>query len=273
MPGRPDISIVLPCYRAAPLARQAVAEVAAFMRESHRTWETIVVDDGGGDFGGIPFVDGSHATLIEVPRNRGKGAAVTAGMLAATGRVRIFTDVDLPYGLSPVPLIADAIERRGFHLVIGDRTLRESRYAEDLPLGRRFASALFTEFVGRLVTGGFFDTQCGLKGVRGDVADTLFRALRIERFAFDVELVYVALKHRADIHRIPVRLLRNDTSSVRLLRDSIRGFGDVLRIKLHQVRGHYAAPALANVLHRDRASAAAAANDAWHDSPQSFVRH
>jgi glycosyltransferase involved in cell wall biosynthesis len=228
------------------------------MRKSHRTWETIVIDDGGGDFGGIPFDNESHATLIELPRNRGKGAAVAAGMLAATGRVRIFTDVDLPYGLAPVPLIVEAVERRGFHLVIGDRTL---------------PSALFTEFVGRLVTGGFFDTQCGLKAVRGDVADTLFHAVRIERFAFDVELVYVALKHRADIHRIPVRLIRNDTSSVRLVRDSVRGVVDVFRIKLHQLRGHYAVPALADVLHRDRASAAASAHDAWNDSPQSFARY
>jgi hypothetical protein len=111
-------------------------------------------------------------------------------------------------------------------------------------LARRAASALFTQFVGRIVTGGFFDTQCGLKGVRGDVADALFPILRVNRFAFDVELVYVALKHRLDIKRIPVQLLHNETSSVRLLRDAVRGGSDVLGIKANQLRGRYDSPAL-----------------------------
>jgi hypothetical protein len=96
-----------------------------------------------------------------------------------------------------------------------------------------------------MVTGGFFDTQCGLKGVRGDVADTLFALQRLERFAFDVEVIYLALYHRLDIKRIPVRLRNNETSSVRLLRDSARGVLDVFRIKYHQVRGDYESAALA----------------------------
>ena len=222
------------------------------MRCTGRTWETIVVDDGAGDVDRRTFAGIDNVTLVALPANRGKGAAVSAGMLAATGRVRIFTDVDLPYGLDHIPVIVDAIERLGFHLVIGDRTLPGSRYSEDLPIGRRIASALFTGFVGRLVTGGFHDTQCGLKGMRGDVADAVFPALRIERFAFDVELVYVALKHRADIRRIPVRLLRNETSSVRLPRDAARGVADVFRIKANQLRGRYACPALVALLAAER---------------------
>lgn len=233
------------------------------MRGSGRSWETIVVDDGGGDFGAEPLGDPDTVRLVRLPENRGKGAAVAAGMLAAGGRVRIFTDVDLPYGLDQIPVMADAVERLGFHAVIGDRTLPGSRYAEDLPAGRRIASALFTQFVGRIVTGGFHDTQCGLKGVRGDVADALFPLLRVRRFAFDVELVYVLLKHRADIHRMPVRLLHNETSSVRLPRDAVHGLADVLRIKLHQVRGDYDAPALARLLQDDRDRAAREARERW----------
>jgi hypothetical protein len=95
-----------------------------------------------------------------------------------------------------------------------------------------------------MVTGGFFDTQCGLKGIRGDVADALCRSLHIDRFAFDVELIYVALKHGLDIKRIPVRLEQNETSSVRLFQDSLQGIADVLRIKARQLRGAYRVPAL-----------------------------
>jgi len=137
---------------------------------------------------------------------------------------------------------------RRFHVVIGDRTLPDSRYRADLSLGRRLASGVFTQIVGTLVTGGFFDTQCGLKGMRGDVADELFRLRRIDRFAFDVELVYLALHHRLDIKRIPVQLRANETSSVRLFRDSARGMVDVMSIKYHQLRSHYASEILEGIV-------------------------
>jgi dolichyl-phosphate beta-glucosyltransferase len=101
------------------------------------------------------------------------------------------------------------------------------------------------------VTGGFFDTQCGLKGFRGDVAEHLFAAARLNRFAFDVELLYLALVHRLDIKRIPVRLRRNATSSVRLVRDSSRMLLDVLRIKGYQLRGDYRCRALEEIVLAD----------------------
>jgi hypothetical protein len=114
------------------------------------------------------------------------------------------------------------------------------------------------------VTGGFFDTQCGLKGLRGDVADALFPILRVDRFAFDVELVYVALKHRLDIKRIPVRLVHNETSSVRLLRDATRGAVDVFRIKASQLGGRYDAPALDDIVRGLRSGARRRARTSRH---------
>lgn len=243
----PDISIVLPSYRAAPLARRSVERLSAYMGTLPVAWEVIVVDDGGGDFAPDPFGDLAGVRFIRLVENRGKGAAVRAGMLAATGDVRIFTDVDLPYDLELIPTIAMIMRDRGCHVVIGDRSLPESRYVSEITLARRMASAAFTSFVGTLVTGGFFDTQCGLKGIRGDVADELFRLQRLERFAFDVELVYLALKHKLDVHRVPVQLRNNETSSVRLLRDAVRGFVDIFHIKLNQLCGRYASERLGEI--------------------------
>jgi dolichyl-phosphate beta-glucosyltransferase len=244
----PDVSVILPCYRAARLAADSVRRLQAFLDTTGLECEIIVVDDGGGDFApGQPTVAGI-ASLIRLERNRGKGAAVGAGMAAAHGRVRVYTDVDLPYDLELIPVIVSLVLERRFHVVIGDRTLPDSSYRTELSFGRRLASGVFTGIVGTLVTGGFFDTQCGLKGMRGDVADELFRLRRIDRFAFDVELVYLALHHRLDIKRIPVRLRANETSSVRLLRDSVRGMFDVLSIKYHQLQRHYVSSVLANTV-------------------------
>lgn len=261
----PDLSVILPCYRAAHLAKRSVEDLSAMLEDSGLSWEVIVVDDGGGDFAPDEWHDDTRVRLLDHASNRGKGAAVRTGMLAARGRTRIFTDVDLPFGADLFPVMHDYLRDGGFHLVIGDRTLPDSRYHQTTALPRRIASAVFTGFVGRIVTGGFFDTQCGLKGLRGDVADALFPILRLDRFAFDVELVYVALKHRLDIKRIPVHLLHNETSSVRLLRDSSRGVMDVALIKTNQLRGRYRSAALEQIVHDDfEAARAAAGADAVH---------
>jgi dolichyl-phosphate beta-glucosyltransferase len=247
----PEVSVVLPCYRSAPLALVSVYRLDAFFREIGLSAEIIVVDDGGGDFPSEPWDSGVNARLLLLPRNRGKGAAVAAGMRSARGSVRVFTDVDLPYDLELIPVIVAYIRDHGFHVVVGDRTLPDSLYLTDLSVQRRLASGVFSQFVGRLVTGGFFDTQCGLKGMRGDIADELFKLQRLERFSFDVELVYLALKHKLDIKRIPVQLRNNETSTVRLLRDASQAVVDVFRIKWYQLRGKYASPALENAVRTD----------------------
>jgi dolichyl-phosphate beta-glucosyltransferase len=232
------------------------------LEESGLSWEVLVVDDGGNDFRADEWRDNARVRLLQHGKNRGKGAAVRTGMLEATGQVRVFTDVDLPFGMDLLPVMSAFLRDGRFHLVIGDRSLPGSSYHQATSWSRRIASALFTEFVGRIATGGFFDTQCGLKAVRGDVADALFPLLRVDRFAFDVELVYVALKHRLDIKRIPVQLLHNETSSVRLLRDATRGALDVARIKALQLRGAYDSPQLDAIVRNDFESVASNARNA-----------
>jgi glycosyltransferase involved in cell wall biosynthesis len=249
------LSVVLPCYRAAALARQSVITLSQALAGKVPSWEIIVVDDGGDDcapaLGSLATGGGGSVRIITLPENRGKGAAVAAGMLAASGDVRIFTDIDLPYGTDPILLVENLIRTRGFHLVIGDRTFRQSRYETHLSFGRRLASNVFSTVTATLVTGGFFDTQCGLKGLRGDVAHALFSLQHVERFAFDVELIYLALKYGLEIKRIPVVLESNMTSSVRLGRDAVRTLIDVGRIKYNQVRGNYASELLADMVSRE----------------------
>lgn len=247
----PDLSVVIPCYRHAERAIASVEELAAFLSRGKHTWEILVVDDGGGDFPAEPWPGTPLARLIRNPENRGKGAAVKTGMLAASGRARVFTDADLPFDLELIAVMAEYLLRRDFHLVVGDRALPDSHYAADLSWQRRIASRAFSLFVGKLVTGDFFDTQCGLKGFRGDIAEALFPRITIEGFAFDVEILYFALKYRLDIKRVPVRLRKSDSSSVRLLSDSARMFFDVFRLKANQMAGRYRSAELESILARE----------------------
>lgn len=242
-----ELSIVLPCHAGAADASRSVATLVSYLSTIASRWEVIVVDDGSNDFRVHPLPVDPRVRLLRHPRNLGKGAAVRTGMLAAQGNVRVFTDADLPYDRELIAVMQHFIRDCGFHLVIGDRSLPGSRY-EQATGTRRLLSALGSWFIGSLVTGGFHDTQCGLKAMRGDVADRLFRLVRTPGFAFDVEVVYLALKHGLDIKRVPVRLRRNATSSVRPVRDAARALGAILAIKGRQLRREYVEPELTDLV-------------------------
>ena len=250
-PGRPPrpipvLSVVLPCYRAAATAMASVdALVPVLQDNAPNAWEIVVVDDGGGDFADDPWPDRTGVRLLRLSHNLGKGAAVKTGMLAARGKARIYTDVDLPYGVHTVPLMASYLLDAPFHFVMGDRNLPGSSYRSEIGLDRRILSGAATFFIGTLVTGGVFDTQCGLKAVRGDVADLLFPLVQTERFAFDVEVVYLALRFNCDIKRIPVAFAGDKgPSSVRPVVDAARSMRDILLIKRRASAGRYESPPL-----------------------------
>jgi dolichyl-phosphate beta-glucosyltransferase len=241
MTPRPvTLSVILPCFRAAPVAAETVSELESVLETSFPgEWEIIVVDDGGEDFP-PDWPPGNAVSLIEMDRNHGKGRAIRTGMARARGRARIYTDIDLPYDPWLIPVMAQYLLTDDFHLVVGDRRLPESSYQVDLPLPRRFVSSVSTFLIGTLVTGGFFDTQCGLKGLRGDVADLIFPMVQTDRFVFDVEVVYLSLRFNCNIKRLPVSPGRGQQrSTVRPFRDSVRGLTDLLRIKARALRGGY----------------------------------
>ena len=234
------LSVVLPSYRGAAVARTHVPLLLDHLRRSRISFEILLVDDGSEDSGATESVARELGCVFLCnPHNMGKGAAVRRGMLAARGRVRIFTDVDIPYELECIDRALYYLVFKEFHFVAGDRTLEESSYYHQVSVARHISSEVYSTVVGRLVAGGWFDTQCGLKGFRDHVADDLFSVSRIDRFAFDVELFYVALKRNYDIKRIPVQLRSNETSSVRVLRDGPAMVRDLAVIRYNQLRGAY----------------------------------
>lgn len=246
----PEISVVLPAYNSAAYIASTVEALVGFFEAHGIRGEAVIADDGStdGTHEAVPAV--ACVQVTRLGRNRGKGAAIRAGMQRASGSIRIFTDADLPYGVEPILLARTAIEERGFHAVVGDRTLPGSSYQHEKP-SRRIASEVASLAFRTLVTGGIYDTQCGFKAFRGDVADELFRISRIDGFAVDVELIYLLLKYRLDIKRIPVQLRFNAGSSVRVLRDSTRAAREVLAMRLNWARGAYRSQGLDSILERE----------------------
>ncbi len=244
--NRPAVSLVIPAWDSVRYLNDNVLRVREFFTEAGIDGEIVVADDGSTDGTADSVTESDRIRVLRLP-HRGKGAAVRAGMAATTGEICGFTDADLPYGLDPLPLAISYIRDRRYHAVIGDRTLPGSTYASTGWL--RTAVSEFASFSFRtLVTGGIYDTQCGFKVFRGDVGREVFRLSRINGFAIDVEIIYLLLKYRLDVKRIPVRLERNAPSSVRVVRDSTRAFRDIATIRSNSATGRYRAPLLVDLL-------------------------
>jgi dolichyl-phosphate beta-glucosyltransferase len=242
----PAVSLVVPAFNSARYLRQNVERVSAFFDDAGIDGEIIVVDDGSADETSASVPQSDSVRVLRLP-HRGKGAAVRAGMAATTGDICAFTDADLPYGMSALPLAMSYIRDRRFHAVIGDRTLPGSAYT-NAGLLRTAVSEVASFAFRTLVTGGIYDTQCGFKVFRGDVGREIFRLARIDGFAIDVEIIYLLLKYRLDLKRIPVRLERNEPSSVRVIRDSLGAVGDIAAIRGRWATGAYRTPLLTALL-------------------------
>ena len=241
-PVAPRLSVVLPAYReqdgiAATLGalRTGLAPVAP-----GDALELIVVDDGSDDETVARAAAGGADRVIELGHNRGKGAAVRAGMLAAAGDVVVFTDADLQY---PPDRVAAVLARLTGDVaaVIGMR--RDSGAALLRRLGTRAASWLARRLVlgaGRAEYGDRLDTQCGLKAFRRDAAREVFGRCGVDRFAFDTEvLLLLALLRVRTVVEMVVPVASSRRSSVRMVRDGAGILRDLLRIRRRLRRGVY----------------------------------
>jgi dolichyl-phosphate beta-glucosyltransferase len=234
------LSVVVPSYNSARILERNLPILLAYLKQQDYSWEVIVIEDGSNDLGETENVCRKlGCRFLNTEKNMGKGAAIRTGMKKALGSFRIFTDADIPYKPDTIGIMLRYLDLKEFQIVIGDRTLEGSSYQCENSGLRKLPSVIFTQIVGIFFTPNLFDTQCGLKGFRGDIADFLFSHARLNGFAFDVELLYIALKYNFEIRRIPVRLNNHEKSTVRIIRHSVTMFFDLFKIKFNQMQGYY----------------------------------
>jgi glycosyltransferase involved in cell wall biosynthesis len=224
------LTVVIPAYREA--ARIGVT-LEALVEEIDGTGaEIIVVDDGSDDETAstaekvLSHVPGSRVLRFE--RNRGKGAAVRAGALAATGDVIVFMDADLATELDALEPLVRALDAAD--VAIGSRTAPGSATAGGTT--RRMVMArCFNVMVRHLTEVPFLDTQCGFKAFRRDAARRIFGQAKSDRFAFDVELLAIARNLDMTVVEVPVRWTAIEQSRVRWV-DPPQMTLDLLRIAI-----------------------------------------
>jgi dolichyl-phosphate beta-glucosyltransferase len=189
--------------------------------------ELILVDDGSTDGtaerarAALDRLGMGQATVLRLPENRGKGAAVRAGMLAATGASRVFVDADLCVGADDIERCFADLESGRHDVVYGTRAHPDSSLAENQPAYRVVSGRTFNLLLRGLRLTAERDTQCGLKGFSARAAHTVFEPLVTERFAFDVEVLARAERSGLPVAPLPVRWSHVPASRVRPVRDGI----------------------------------------------------
>jgi dolichyl-phosphate beta-glucosyltransferase len=252
-PDVPSLSLVIPVYNAADQLHATLAAVDRFVAGYGDSLELLFVDDHSGELETQQILAEyarrrPFARVLRNERNRGKGFSVTRGMLAARGRYRVFTDVDLAYPLGEVNKIVGELQA-GADIAIACRVLPESRYLMSPSFfhylyTRHLMSRAFNRVVQAFLLPGILDTQAGLKGFTAEAATRCFSRTTIPGFGFDIECLYIAQQQGLAIKQTAVNFRYDDEpTTVRFARDSNRMLQDIWKVKTNAWRGQYAASA------------------------------
>jgi len=247
----PALSLVIPVYDAADRLPTTLAAVDHFLARVPERAEVLFVDDCSREVETQIVLEDfarrrDHVRVLRNARNRGKGYSVARGMLAARGRHRVFTDVDLAYPLDQVHRIVDELAR-GADVAIACRVLPESRYLMSPSFfhylyTRHVMSRAFNRIVQAFLLPGILDTQAGLKGFTAAAAELCFGRSTIPGFGFDIECLYIAQRHGLTIRQTAVNFRYDDEpTTVRFARDSRRMLHDIWQVRTNAWRGRYAA--------------------------------
>jgi glycosyltransferase involved in cell wall biosynthesis len=233
----PAFSLVIPAFNEEGRLRQTLRDALAYLRDATPASELIVVNDGSTDRTSavvreVFAAPGSVATrLIEHSPNRGKGAAVREGLLAAKHSIALFSDADFSTPIDEAPKLINPIAAGEVDVAFGSRALDRSLIGQHQPWRREQGGRVFNLIV-RLATGlPFWDTQCGFKAFQLENFRPVLERAKTDGFGFDVELLYLARKAGLRMREIPVRWNHHEGSKVSFARDSVRMLREIAALR------------------------------------------
>ena len=244
----PHLTLIVPCYNGEDRLPAALLQLSAFLALQPYTSELILVDDCSAEPAAKILRDYAASrpgiTLIRNEKNLGKGKSVGRGMLAGTGKFRVFTDADLAYPPEEVNKILKDLES-GADVAIACRVLQDSRYL----MSPNFFHYLYTRhvmsrvfnFLTRVVLlRDVLDSQAGLKGFTAAAAETVFPRVTIPRFGFDVEALFIAQKHGLTVRQTAVYFRYDEEpTTVKFAQSAFTMAAELLQVRMNDLRGRY----------------------------------
>lgn len=245
MKRKPFLSVVVPAYNEERRLRDSLVRICSYLQSRELEFEIVVVNDGSTDRTGeiaeeCAFEDErSRLGVLHEKINRGKGYCVRQGMMEVAGKLALLTDADLSTPVEEMALLEEKVLRDGCDIAFGSRDLEESRIEVHQPWYRERGGQLFNQLV-RMVTGlPYRDTQCGFKLFDMEACRTIFEKQRIDRYAFDVEILFIAHKWGLKACEVPVQWSHASGSKIRLVPDAPMTAIDLLRIRWYDLTGAY----------------------------------
>ncbi len=236
------ISIIIPAYNEEKRIIPTLKEIIAYFLHT-RDFEIVIVNDGSTDNTAnvireyIQEYNQKNIRLLDRKINKGKGKSVQEGILAAHGDPILYTDADLS---TPIREYEKLKKYLGdYDVIIGSRALPESQILVWQPWYRVFMGRCFNKIVRFLAVQKIHDTQCGFKLFTGEAARQLFSKQCLERFGFDVEILFLAQKRGYRIKEVPVEWINHSATKVRPIYDALQMFLDLLCIRWWWVMGKY----------------------------------
>ena len=239
------LSVIIPAYNEAARLGKTLRVLVDYVSQNVPDGEVIVVDDGSSDhtadLARQVFEDskGVRTSVISYKSNLGKGRAVRLGLLAARSDIALFSDADFSTPITEAPKLVDPIVNGQYDVTFGSRALDRALIGVHQSWRREQGGRVFNLVV-RLATGmPFWDTQCGFKAFRMSVCRPLIEAATVDRFGFDVELLYLAFRAGLKLKEIPVRWDHYEGSKITLFTDSFKMVNEVNLIRQQARRGVY----------------------------------
>jgi dolichyl-phosphate beta-glucosyltransferase len=236
------LSVVVPMYNETARLRGSLPKLVDYFRDQPYPFEIVVVDDGSSD--GTPELarellsDLPDVRVLEQKPNKGKGAAVRRGMLAARGEVVMFCDADLATPPSELEKFWPWLDK-GYDVVIGSRKMPGANIVRHQPFWRESLGKVFTWLTDKIATRNISDVTCGFKCFRYTAAQQVFSRSIINDWSFDAEVLFIAQRKKFRIKEVPVTWHDEPGTKVRIVRDAVRAIMGLITIRLNYMRGRY----------------------------------
>ncbi|MEW5806906.1 MAG: dolichyl-phosphate beta-glucosyltransferase [Acidobacteriota bacterium] len=243
MASNPFLSIVIPAFNEEKRLRDTLDRVWTYTRQNSLDAEIIVVNDGSVD--ATPEIAKKfthlhdHCFLVNNVENRGKGFSFRRGFLASKGNLILLTDADLSAPIEEFGVLMKVMREGNYDIAIGSRGIDPSKVEIKQNWVRRTMGKSFNSLVRMITKLPFKDTQCGFKLMARERVLPVINMMKVDRFSYDVELLFLASRSGLRIIEVPVVWRNSTETKVRMVIDSLSMIGDILKIKRNYSRGLY----------------------------------